>query len=487
MRRSVALLLACWLGTFALFGCESCSCGERPLAEVERMHGHLGVARAASATHFTGASVGTDFWLGDAARTGSDGTSALRLDDGNGLSMRPSTTVRFSATRPGARGRRIDLLAGEATLTLAHDTELDTGAGTVTARAGTELRLRRQNGALELMVVVGQARLEEDGTEPIDLVIGTPMLLDYDVHPHANEHADPAAAAAAIEPAPPIPTETLPEEGANLRANRTDFVLAAGEGLVLRDPAPPTAIGIETARSCPHGALVQIYDGSRLLGSARGTGTIPIAFQEGALGYRVHCIEGGAVASAVAAEGRVRVLRSTGQAPLPRSAPTSNVEADGRTYQILYSHRLPSVSLRWPNGPSGSGTLVVGGRRIAVSGPRHRFESGTLSEGTHRVHFESGGRQSRETTIAIRFDPVAAAASLESPLDGSFEPGARVRVSGMALPGNLVFAAGQPIAVGPDQRFSGEVVAPSSGALVIRLVRGDQASVFLRRPRGATP
>lgn len=483
-------LLLASLALAGLVGCGSCgSCGQRPLAELVQMHGNVGVSRSASPSHFTGASVGTDFALGDAVRTGAEATAKLRLDDGNELSMRPSTTIRFSATRPGSRGRRLELLAGEATLTVIEDTLLDTGEGSLWTRAGSRLRLRRADGELELVVLVGRARLETEGREPVEISVGTAFVLEPRSASAAatSTSLDAPEEQARLADETPHTAEHPIEMGANLRADRTDFALPAGDSLVLRDPAPPTAIGIDVSSACPGQALVQVFDGPRLLGSARGSGTIPVTFQEGALTYRVRCNTDGAIGEPTV-EARVRVLRATGQAPLPRSAPVSNVEADGRTYQILYSNRLPSVNVRWPNGPAGSCTLVLdGSRRIEVNGPRHRFTSGSLSEGTHRIHFESGGRRSRDTNIVIRFDPVAAAASLDSPADGSFAPGEVVRVSGMALPGNTVVASGQAIPVGPDQRFSAQVMAPATGALVIRVVRGEQTSVFLRRPRGATP
>lgn len=264
-------------------------------------------------------------------------------------------------------------------------------------------------------------------------------------------------------------------------------MFGAGEGLVIRDPDPPTALGIVTGRLCPETARVEVLEGNRAVGAAEGAGTVPVFFAEGSLTYRVRCPSEGAWGEPVAT-GRVRILRASGQAPLPRNAPESQVEADGRTYQILYSNRLPGVNVRWPNGPDESGRLVIsGGRSVAVAGPRHRFASGSLGEGTHRLHFEAAGRRSRDTTVVIRFDPTAAAASIESPADGSFGPGETVRVSGMVSPGNSVEVEGRAIPVGGDQRFSGEVVAPSSGALVIRLVRDGQASLYLRRPRGGAP
>ncbi len=226
----------------------------------------------------------------------------------------------------------------------------------------------------------------------------------------------------------------------------------------------------------------------------RGAGSIPVFFPEGTQRYQLRCLSGGTPARSVTARGRVRIVRSSGQAPLPRTAPESTVEADGRTYTVLYQNQLPAITAHWPGGPSGASVLVVGSggsaRRYNASGPRHRLAPGALSEGTVRLHFESPstGRRSRDTTVVIRFDPSAASASLTEPSDGSFSPGSTVRVAGVALPGWTVQAGGRDIPVGSDQRFSGQVTVPASGVLVVRLARtGHGVHYYVRRARAATP
>lgn len=282
----------------------------------------------------------------------------------------------------------------------------------------------------------------------------------------------------------------VPEDGPSCLADHVDLELAAGDGVTIRDPHPPTAIGLATASACPEGAVVELMgSGSRVVASARGVGTIPVAFPEGSPNYRVRCVVGGVVADDVASRGRLRILHTSGQAPLPRNAPESGVDADGRSYQVVYSNRLPAITVRWPQGPDAPGTLVVaspsGTRRVAVSGPRHRFASGAFGEGTHRVHFESGGRRSRDTSITIRFDSAAASASLEAPVDGTFAPGASVRVAGAALNGWEASCGGHVMTVGADQRFSGECSVPSNGVLVVRLSKAGQGThLYLRRASG---
>jgi hypothetical protein len=128
-------------------------------------------------------------------------------------------------------------------------------------------------------------------------------------------------------------------------------------------------------------------------------------------------------------------------------------------------------------------------RRINAPGATHRFASGDLGEGVHRIHFESTTtrRQSRETRVNVRFDSSAASASLSDPDDGAFAPGETVRVAGTALRGWSVSVDGHAIQVGGDQRFSGQVAVPASGVLVVRLSRPSQGvHYYVRRARGAT-
>lgn len=637
---------AAWLAL--LVGCGGwCGRHEPPMAELVAARGDVSAARAAAPMSFSGIEVGAIFELGDAIRTGREATARVALDDGSTLDVRPGTTIRFSPTRPDARTPRFDVLAGEASLTAAGETTVETRGGRARLGAGTRVTLRATtDGDLELVVVVGRARLEMGG-EVTELAPGTSAAIDprgtVRVAPRSDPPPVAGGAAAAPSPGPlpdavratttgvhhvqlagaegwqdlaagdhPLPAGTRvrqeagasmslargdatvsvrggaefvvgegrtlvrlisgtpevasssdgvsittasgvlvtrpsggrasatfsrddagalsvevregafdvqrdegtvrvaagesvtlgpagpgPGEGApSLLADRVDLAIGLGDSVVVRDLHPPTALGFDISRACPSGGEMTVFGdgGSTVLGAARGDGTLRVFFDESAQRYELRCLADGAPAAAVAARGRVRVLRSSGQAPLPRSAPESTVEADGRTYNIVYQNQPPAITAHWPGGPPGPAVLVLGAgagaRRIDTAGPRHRLSPRALREGTSSLHFESPGtgRRSRDTTVVLRFDPAAASASVVEPADGSFAPGASVTVSGTALPGWTVRAGDRELPVGTDQRFSGSVTVPASGVLIVRLARSGQGvHYYVRRASSPTP
>jgi hypothetical protein len=89
--------------------------------------------------------------------------------------------------------------------------------------------------------------------------------------------------------------------------------------------------------------------------------------------------------------------------------------------------------------------------------------------------------------VDIRFDNATPAASIVSPADGSFGPGAQVKVAGTAAPGSTVSVGGVELTQDDQHRFSGDVQAPSAErALAIRFVHPQRgAHIYLRRPAGA--
>jgi hypothetical protein len=198
--------------------------------------------------------------------------------------------------------------------------------------------------------------------------------------------------------------------------------------------------------------------------------------------YRVRCNGSGRGAS-----GTITVLRDSGSGRLPRTAPTSLIDADGRTYQVLFQNQLPSLTIRWRNPPPGPYRLVFSGNDgppPTAARPTFTFTSGSVHEGTHRFVIEAGSRRSPETRLSVRFDNAARTASVQSPANQSFSPGQTVHVAGAALPGWSVSVGGHAIELDASQRFSGDVTAPA-GVVVIRLSHPHHGvHYYLRRPRG---
>ncbi len=392
-------------------------------------------------------------------------------------------------------GGSVELADGEARITIRGSGELAIGeapalaalvAGTLSIESGDDgVVIETPGGALVTRPARGgsaRAELErhEDGSFTLAVSAGA-----IEVHRGGETEIVEAGQSTTLAEA------VAPEDDA---LDHEDFSVATGRDLVVRDTAPPTAIGFALGDDCAGGAVVERLGrrGARVEASGRGTTSVSLGFPAGRHRYQVRCLVDGRPHGKPVARGRVHVMRSSGQAPLPRSAPESGVDADGRAYTVLYQNLLPSITVRWPGGAQGPATLVLRSgdatRRIPVSGPEHRFAAGELEEGAHSLHFEaaSGERRSRETSVRIGFDETAASASLVEPATGSFAPGDTVRVSGIALSGWRVVAADRPIPIGPDQRFSGHVVVPASGVLVVKLSKpGEGVHYFVRRAGAA--
>jgi hypothetical protein len=265
----------------------------------------------------------------------------------------------------------------------------------------------------------------------------------------------------------------------------------AGESLAVSDPKPPTAVGIRFGDQCPHGAIVELLRGSTKVASSSGQGSANLAVPAGNHQYRVRCLTDKGVSDAVAARGALAVRRDSGTGALPRSAPLSIVDTDGRSYTVLYQNQLPNIRVRWRDAPTtGSFTLEVTGathKVVHASEPAYSFRSGELAEGTEQLTFSGGGKRSRSTTLVIRFDNAAPAAHITSPADRSFQAGASVTVSGVALPGWTVSVQGQTLEMDGQSRFSGQVVAPAHAFAIRFAYPGRGVRYYLRRAAGASP
>jgi hypothetical protein len=234
-----------------------------------------------------------------------------------------------------------------------------------------------------------------------------------------------------------------------------NLVSRAGDSFIVHAPSAPVAVAINFAGKCPAEGLVEQIGGRQ---ASRGKGSANLAFGPGVRGYSVRCLNGAGTPGRIVARGTVQVMVDPGTRKLPPKAPSSTVEADGRTYTIYYQNQLPEVLVRWPNPPRvASYTLEVGDEKIALTAPEHLFRSGKLRDGVHKLAFFAEGRRSRTTTVEVRFDNAAPKASLSAPEEGSFAPGDLVTVEGVALPTWKVTLEGGTIAMLPGEKFTGQV------------------------------
>jgi len=275
--------------------------------------------------------------------------------------------------------------------------------------------------------------------------------------------------------------------------NYADLDLTVGQGLVVHDPAPPTALRFHFAQRCEEGMIRLKGPKAKVAGDdyARGKGSVALAVGPGQVDYELSCVGADGQLGAPVASGKVTILADAGTRSVPEKAPSTFVDVNGRSYTVLYQNQLPQVTVRWSPAPAGSGfkLYVSGGgrsRTLSSSQAAYTFGSGGLSEGTHTLYFEGAGRVSRKSSVTILFDNATPTAALQTPANTGVGPGGSLRLVGAALPGWAVTVDGRPIALDADGRFSVSANMPGDGRpLAVYLshpTRGSQ--VYLRRPAG---
>jgi hypothetical protein len=148
--------------------------------------------------------------------------------------------------------------------------------------------------------------------------------------------------------------------------------------------------------------------------------------------------------------------------------------------------------VRWPNAPSAAGypleRTVAGAKTTERSTqPSVRFAAGQIVEGEHRLRFKAdGGQTSDETTLTVRFDNAAPSVSLRSPAATGFDPGAEVRVSGVAIADTRVSVFGNPVALDRHPRFDTTVTVPGGAhSFTVRIDHPRTGTqYYVRRERG---
>ena len=223
-----------------------------------------------------------------------------------------------------------------------------------------------------------------------------------------------------------------------------------------------------------------------------GNGSAVALFGVGVSRYRIRCGEGlGGGGHAREQAGTVRVTKDSGAVRLPREAPRNTIDADGRSYTLLYQNLLPELTITWPRAPQANSFVFRlqpqhGAARVNTAPlPRQAFRSGQLAEGTYRFWFEVDGdamRKSPPTTLRIDFDNAAPAAQIRDPaLDTSIE--GAVALSGVAIEGARVSVSGADVPLDPQFRFRGEVESRAGeAALAIRIAHPKHGvHYYLRR------
>lgn len=270
-----------------------------------------------------------------------------------------------------------------------------------------------------------------------------------------------------------------------------DVDTSVGENLVIHDPEPPTAVRFLFSGICEDGTI-------RLKGTpqsvpkssyARGNKSVALLLGLGKTEYSLHCVDEKGAEGSAKATGRVTVLQDAGSRPVPKVAPATFVEVNGRAYTVLYQNLLPQVTFKWSKAPTDVGSFKLhirgpsGARTLSLAGPTYSFASGSLGEGTHTVHFEGGGRVSRQTSVTILFDNATPTASLSTPSISGATVGSEITLAGMALPGWDVEVDGRTIGQDAGSRFSVKTKVPQNGQPVsVRLTHPTRGThIYLRR------
>lgn len=482
MTRRWLLLLACLL---ALLGLVSCHRASEELAKLENKRGTVDRDQAKAQGAWAAAAVGASFVVGDGVRTARAATAQLKLSDGSSVNLQEKTLLRFLATPPGKKSHGLDVQAGEVELDVGQNAlEIETLAGPATLEPGSRVKLRKTEQGTQFAVEIGAAHLTDaqrdlKAGDALEIGIGRAVI----ERPSSPPVASATASSAASPLASAVPASTTPADEQRPRGPEVaDFWAAPGESLIVHDPHPPTVVGFSAGR-CPGVTVLEVGAKKR---ETIGSGKVTAALPAGAQRYRLRCDAD----SAPFAEGTVTVLADAGSRRLASAAPVNRIDADGRRYTILYQSLPPKVSVRWPNPPSaGPFALFVrsqgkGQKQFSAAAPSYALPAGTLGEGTHELWFGAGAELSRKTTVVVQFDNAAPTASIGSPAERGFAPGATVTAAGMALPGWSVTVAGHELAQDGQQRFSGEVSAPAdASALAIRFAHPQRGVHFyLRRP-----
>ena len=429
------------------------------------------------------APIGAQFALGDGLRTGADDSAQLKLVDKSLLSVKPNTTLRFlSDAADDQGGLNVDLERGEAVVQAGErDLSLRTHVGTAIVKAGSTVTLDRAGHELGFSVQLGSLRFRDADGSARSLEDGAGMRVGIGMAVLGPQLPDAALPDAGVADA------GEPGEEPELEAPRHFNIAApAGESFVLHAPEVPVAVAFEFGKKCPFSGEVELVGKNQ---RARGRGRAALSLAAGVRSYSVRCIGKDGALGRVVASGTVQVRKDAGTRKLPPKAPTSFIEADGRSYTIYYPNQLPDISVRWPNAPEEqSYQLDVDGKRETVSKPEHLFASGTLKDGVHQLSFHGMTRRSRTATVEVRFDNNAPTASLHAPDDRGFTPGTEVKVTGVALPTWKVSLEGGTIGKLSDGRFEGAITPTSDRPdIVVRLAHPRLGTHYYLRRAASSP
>lgn len=196
--RTTPILLAVIVWCGLVGACNMCGGKQSPIATLEKADGPID-RQAAGESAWSGAAIGAQFFLGDAART-ADGGAQLALAGGAQIAMQKHTVLRFG----GQAGQsRISVELGAIDLSGTGSYDLDVGA----VKLGTGGRVRitaRGGGKAEIKLTFGDAQVTSLEGQTIDLELDLGVTLgEAEVRPVADAGTPPPADAPEAPPDAP--------------------------------------------------------------------------------------------------------------------------------------------------------------------------------------------------------------------------------------------------------------------------------------------
>jgi hypothetical protein len=447
--------------------------------EVQRDH-------AGQAGKFEGADDRARFVSGDALRTLENATARLQLPASGSVMVQSSTTIRL--WRGKRTGVQLNVQTGVASVMAeAAPVSIQTALGLAVLQAGSELRVRPDPRGQRFEIKLGRASLTTAEGQELNFGPGESIGVDEVLPPVTPPHVDE-------DPQLVVPDAGEPEASAEAApAELSDLELQPGASVTIFDPTPPSRIRLSIPASCPHGARARVRGKPLALSQTQA-----LLLSAGRHDYQVSCLDEAGEAKAPEWRGNVRVVKNPGTARLPKTAPRNSIDADGRSYTVLFQNIPPVLDVQWPSAPKASSyTLIArseGGReqRLSLREPRHVFSGGALPEGRHELSFEAVGTssagRSKPTTISLRFDNAAPTASLKLPPVSGFVPSDRTEVAGIALPGAQVSVLGKRLPLDAQGRFAGDVAVPTGASVLAVRIHHPRTGTryYVRRVR-STP
>ena len=470
------MLARVWWWLAFCSACTQRACSDDALAVLIEHQGDVQRDHAASPLQFAAVHARDHFASGDGLRTGEHARARLELPARGALLVEAGTTIRLWGEE--RTGLRLKVQTGVAQVVAEHTLELQTELGVAVLQAGSELRVRPGADGQLYEVSMGRARLTSADGAQRELGPGER------IGSLAAEPIMPLPLAAAVPSVEVVPESLAP-------AQLGDLPLRAGTSATIYDPTPPSRVQLAIPARCSAGAVLRFRGRSELAVTAEQS----LVLEPGAHEYQLACSGDARSAAADTWRGTLRVVRNAGTRPLPRSAPTNTIDADGRDYTVLFQNIPPVLEVLWPDAPKAHGyTLHIqsGGAplvHVELATPRHVFAAGALPEGRHELQFEAvGGKKSRKTALALHFDNASPMASLRAPPSVGFESTPSVHVAGVALPGAEVSVLGQRLSLDAQQRFAGDVtLPPGTRSLAVRIDHPRTGTRYYVRHRRSEP